>query len=103
MIRWFRRAPLGLALELIYARQEEMMADYTKLQASIAQLATDAATDTAAIIAALGAAPGGLDQATVDAMTASVDQADAAIAAAAAAIPTTPAPVPSALGYDPNR
>ena len=90
-----------LALELIYRRQEDMMADFSKLQASIDQLAKDAAADSAAIIAALGAP--GIDQATVDSMAAAVDAADVAINAAAAAIPAAPAPVPSALGYDPNR
>jgi hypothetical protein len=79
-------------LELIYYRQEDIMADFSKLQASIDQLATDTAAGTAAIIAALGAP--GIDQATVDSMTAAVDAADLEINAAAAAIPTAPAPAP---------
>jgi hypothetical protein len=79
-----------ILIELLY-RMDQIMTDFTKLQAGITQLQADNATliGIAQRLLAGQANPG--DQATVDALAASVTTIDAAdVAAIAAATPAAP-------------
>lgn len=99
---------LGVHADDIMEQQEKIMADLTALQAAVDKLGSDATADHDAIIAAFTATQvaladltaqvaaliaGAVDQATIDALAASVATADAAFNDTAAAVAPVVQPV----------